>query len=153
GHRLCRAAAGRGTALHDILERHHCRHEGSGGRKVADQIHHRARGGRCLQEARDGARLNMSMSITRRFALRFGAAAGVAAALAAALPSPPASAQGAAHNWPARFVRLIVPYPAGGGADAIARLVGAKLSEMWGQQVTIENRGGAGGNLASEAAA
>src|SRR5262249_41490392 len=106
-----------------------------------------------LQEARDGARLNMSMSITRRFALRFGAAAGVAAALAAALPSPPASAQGAAHNWPARFVRLIVPYPAGGGADAIARLVGAQLSRMWGQQVTIENRGGAGGNLASEAAA
>jgi tripartite-type tricarboxylate transporter receptor subunit TctC len=46
-----------------------------------------------------------------------------------------------------------VPYPAGGGADAIARLVGAKLSELWGQQVTIENRGGAGGNLASEAAA
>ena len=58
-----------------------------------------------------------------------------------------------AQAWPNRFVRLIVPYPAGGGADAIARILGQKLSEMWGQQVTIENKGGAGGNIASEAAA
>ncbi len=50
-------------------------------------------------------------------------------------------------------MRLIVPYPAGGGADTIARIVSARLSEIWGQQVTIENRGGAGGNIASEAAA
>jgi tripartite-type tricarboxylate transporter receptor subunit TctC len=55
--------------------------------------------------------------------------------------------------WPSRFVRLIVPFPAGGGADTIARLVGGRLSEIWGQQVLIENRGGAGGNLAAEAAA
>ncbi|MGB9369999.1 MAG: tripartite tricarboxylate transporter substrate binding protein [Xanthobacteraceae bacterium] len=58
-----------------------------------------------------------------------------------------------AQTWPNRFVRLIVPYPAGGGADAIARILGAKLSEMWGQQVLIENKGGAGGNIASDAAA
>lgn len=58
-----------------------------------------------------------------------------------------------AQSWPNRFVRLIVPYPAGGGADAIARLVGAKLTEMWGQNVAIENKGGAGGNIASDAAA
>src|SRR5947209_3012135 len=58
-----------------------------------------------------------------------------------------------AQAWPSRPVRLIVPYPAGGGADTIARLVGGRLSEMWGQQVVIENRGGAGGNIASEAAA
>src|SRR3954465_6406073 len=58
-----------------------------------------------------------------------------------------------AQAWPTRFVRLIVPYPAGGGADAIARILGAKLSEMWGQQVLIENKGGAGGNIASDAAA
>jgi tripartite-type tricarboxylate transporter receptor subunit TctC len=55
--------------------------------------------------------------------------------------------------WPTRFVRLIVPFPAGGGADTIARIVAARLSEIWGQQVLIENRGGAGGNLAAEAAA
>jgi tripartite-type tricarboxylate transporter receptor subunit TctC len=58
-----------------------------------------------------------------------------------------------AQAWPTRFVRLIVPYPAGGGADAIARLLGAKLTDMWGQQVSIENKGGAGGNIASDAAA
>ena len=58
-----------------------------------------------------------------------------------------------AQAWPNRFVRLIVPYPAGGGADAIARLLGARLSEMWGQQIPIENKGGAGGNIASDAAA
>jgi tripartite-type tricarboxylate transporter receptor subunit TctC len=58
-----------------------------------------------------------------------------------------------AQTWPTRFVRLIVPYPAGGGADAIARILGARLSEMWGQQVLIENKGGAGGNIASDAAA
>ena len=58
-----------------------------------------------------------------------------------------------AQSWPNRFVRLIVPYPAGGGADAIARLLGAKLTDMWGQQVSIENKGGAGGNIASDAAA
>jgi tripartite-type tricarboxylate transporter receptor subunit TctC len=58
-----------------------------------------------------------------------------------------------AQGWPNRFVRLIVPYPAGGGADAIARIVSAKLTEMWGQQITIENKGGAGGNIAADAAA
>ena len=67
----------------------------------------------------------------------------------------PAVLGGAAFGqaWPNRYVRLIVPYPAGGGADAIARILGAKLSEMWGQQVLIENKGGAGGNIASDAAA
>jgi tripartite-type tricarboxylate transporter receptor subunit TctC len=58
-----------------------------------------------------------------------------------------------AQAWPTRFVRLIVPYPAGGGADAIARILGQRLTEMWGQQVLIENKGGAGGNIASDAAA
>jgi len=58
-----------------------------------------------------------------------------------------------AQEWPSRAVRLIVPFPPGGGADAIARIVSARLSEMWGQQVVIENRGGAGGNIAAEAAA
>jgi tripartite-type tricarboxylate transporter receptor subunit TctC len=63
----------------------------------------------------------------------------------------PAQVQG--QTWPTRFIRLIVPFPPGGGADTIARLIAARLSEMWGQQVTIENRGGAGGNLAAEATA
>ena len=72
-------------------------------------------------------------------------------ALAAGLLGRAAHAQ--APAWPSRFVRLIVPYPAGGGADTIARIIAGRLSETWGQQVLIENRGGAGGNIASEAAA
>ena len=69
-------------------------------------------------------------------------------AASALLPASRALAQ--SQPWPNRFIRLVVPFPAGGGADAIARIVGQRLSEMWGQQVTIENRGGASGNLAAE---
>ncbi len=58
-----------------------------------------------------------------------------------------------AQAWPSRFVRLVVPFPPGGGADAIARIVAVRLSDTWGQQVLIENRGGASGNLAAEAVA
>ena len=83
-----------------------------------------------------------------------GQSRGIVAVYALALGlSTLASTAAHAQVWPSRIVRLIVPYPAGGGADTIARLVGGKLSEKWGQQVLIENRGGAGGNLASEAAA
>ena len=58
-----------------------------------------------------------------------------------------------AESWPSRFVRLIVPFPPGGGTDAVGRIISIKLSEIWGQQVVIENRGGAGSNLGSEAGA
>jgi len=67
-----------------------------------------------------------------------------------ALPFGARIARAQSQPWPNRFVRLVVPFPAGGGADAIARIVGQRLSEVWGQQVTIENRGGASGNLAAE---
>ena len=60
------------------------------------------------------------------------------------------TARAQTQPWPNRFVRLVVPFPAGGGADIIARIVAARLSEKWGQQVTIENRGGASGNLAAD---
>jgi tripartite-type tricarboxylate transporter receptor subunit TctC len=59
----------------------------------------------------------------------------------------------AADVYPNRPMRLIVPYPAGGPNDVLARMVGAKLTEQWGQQVVIENRPGAGANLAMELAA
>ena len=58
-----------------------------------------------------------------------------------------------AQAWPARVVRLVVPFPPGGGTDGVARIVAAKLSEIWGQQVVVENRGGAGSNIGSEAVA
>src|ERR1700704_5749907 len=59
----------------------------------------------------------------------------------------------AADTFPNRPVRLMVPYPAGGPNDVLARMIGGKLGEAWGQQVVIENRPGAGGNLALEIAA
>ena len=55
-----------------------------------------------------------------------------------------------AQTWPNRHVRLIVPIAAGGSIDGTARLVAAALSEMWGQQVVVENRPGAATNLAAE---
>ena len=58
-----------------------------------------------------------------------------------------------AQDWPAKPVRFIVPYPPGGGTDVIARIVQGRLSEALGQPVVIENRGGAGGALGTEAAA
>src|SRR5947209_16290891 len=56
-------------------------------------------------------------------------------------------------SWPNRYVRLVVPFPPGGGTDAIARIVAGKLSELWGQQVVIENRGGGATNIGTEAVA
>jgi tripartite-type tricarboxylate transporter receptor subunit TctC len=58
-----------------------------------------------------------------------------------------------AEPWPTHAVRLIVPFPAGGPADTLGRVIADKLAAAWGQPVVIENRGGAGGNLGAELAA
>ncbi|MFY9314810.1 MAG: tripartite tricarboxylate transporter substrate binding protein [Burkholderiales bacterium] len=58
-----------------------------------------------------------------------------------------------AQDWPAKPVRFIVPYPPGGGTDVIARIVQPQLAEALGQTIVIENRGGAGGAVGTEAAA
>lgn len=59
----------------------------------------------------------------------------------------------AAQQWPTKPVKFIVPFPPGGATDISARLLGQKLSEMWGQTVVIENRGGAGGGVGAAEAA
>jgi tripartite-type tricarboxylate transporter receptor subunit TctC len=67
----------------------------------------------------------------------------------APLAARTALAQGSA-GWPNRIVKLVVPFTPGGGIDAVGRIIGARLSEMWGQQIVVENKPGAGGNIASE---
>jgi tripartite-type tricarboxylate transporter receptor subunit TctC len=82
------------------------------------------------------------MKLPRRQFLRI-------AAVGAALPALARSAS--AQNYPARPLRLILGYPAGGSTDLVARIMGAWLTERLGQSVVIENRPGAGTNLAVQA--
>jgi tripartite-type tricarboxylate transporter receptor subunit TctC len=62
-------------------------------------------------------------------------------------------APGYSQPFPSKTVRVIVPYPAGGTTDIVARVVAQKLSSVWGRQVVIDNRAGAGGNIGKEIAA
>src|SRR5262249_2080794 len=101
---------------------------------------------RTSRENKSGSRLasqgsNM-MKLPRRNFLHLAAGA-------AALPA--VSRFAFAQAYPARPVRILVGFPAGGGADIVARLIGQWLSERLGQQFIIENRPGAGSNIATEA--
>ena len=77
-------------------------------------------------------------------------AAALGASLAGAGSAPGVFAQGA---WPTKPVRVINPFPAGGGTDVFLRPVAARLSQVLGQQFTVENMGGAGGTVGAAAAA
>ena len=77
----------------------------------------------------------------------------VAACLFAGMVALCMVVQAHAQTWPAKPVRLIVPFAAGGTTDVVARVLGQKLAEAWGQPVAIENRTGAGGNLGADAVA
>jgi tripartite-type tricarboxylate transporter receptor subunit TctC len=71
-------------------------------------------------------------------------------ALVAALALPPV---GAAQDYPARAVKIIVPFPAGGTADVMPRIFAEWLAKKWSQPVVVENRTGAAGNIGAEAVA
>ena len=63
------------------------------------------------------------------------------------------SASAFAQAYPAKPIKIVVPFPAGGIADLYGRVIGARLSDGWGQPVVVENRTGAGGNLGADAVA
>src|SRR5258708_1419735 len=63
------------------------------------------------------------------------------------------SACALAHTFPAKPVRIVVAFPAGGGTDIVARLLAPKLADLWGQQVIVDNRAGASGVIGTEFAA
>ena len=73
--------------------------------------------------------------------------------LLASVACSPGYTADAATNFPNRPIRLIVPFPPGGGTDIVARTVSAKLTEAWGQQIIIDNRGGAGGTIGADTVA
>ena len=70
------------------------------------------------------------------------------ALLSTVLMTNPAFAQ--AKSWPDKPIKLLVGFPPGGGSDAVARIIAINLSQMWGQQVIIDNRGGAAGTIAAD---
>jgi len=80
--------------------------------------------------------------------MKVASALGAVFALLAALP-----AEAFAQPYPSKPIRVVVAFAAGGFADTIARLVGHRLAERVGQPVVVENRGGAGGNIAARAVA
>jgi len=86
------------------------------------------------------------MSKAREILMALGAAAIVVALVAALRPA-------AAADYPTRPIRLLVPYAAGGGNDVMARIAADKMSRTLGQQIVVENRGGAGGSIATRDAA
>ena len=73
-------------------------------------------------------------------------AATLACAALALAPALPAAAQ----PFPSKPVKLVIPFPPGGSLDNVGRLIAQKLSEAWGQQVVIENKPGAGGNIGAD---
>jgi len=85
---------------------------------------------------------------TANYALRLMGLAVAAAALSRCVYAQPAEAT--AQHYPARPIRIVSPFAAGGSTDILARLIGQKLTESWGEPVIVDNRAGAGGIIGSD---
>ncbi len=73
-----------------------------------------------------------------------------AAACCISMAASAAFAQDGVADYPNKTIKIVVPFPAGGTSDVLARLVGQKLSEAWGQSVVVDNRSGANGNIGAD---
>jgi tripartite-type tricarboxylate transporter receptor subunit TctC len=101
----------------------------------------------------DAGRLNMvpycqpykgnTMKFPRRQFLKLAGAAAIVPGVFSLTDSA------TAQSWPNRAIKFVVPFPPGGSADPVARVVGSRLADIWGQPVVIENKAGAGGKLAT----
>jgi tripartite-type tricarboxylate transporter receptor subunit TctC len=96
------------------------------------------------------ARIELGSSDWGRRNMRRLKLCGFAGLLAVVGLAGAAFAQDPAADYPNRVVRLVVPFTPGASTDAVARLIGQKLSEAWGRQVIVDNRPGAGGGLGAE---
>lgn len=85
----------------------------------------------------------------RRRVLSVGFVAAVLSAAGGAGVQAQSASQSGAPAWPTRAIRVIVPFPPGGGTDIVARILAEQLSQIFGQQVIVENKAGANGNLAA----
>lgn len=74
----------------------------------------------------------------------------IASACVALLSNGAAVAQDAATAYPKKPIKIVVPFPAGGTSDVLARMIGQKLAEAWGQPVIVDNRSGANGNIGAD---
>lgn len=96
----------------------------------------------CASEARMSSEASPTRLASRRTMLWAAAALAVTASSSVCAQAPAA--------WPTKPVTIVVPFAPGGGTDIGTRIVAQKLSQMWGQSVVVDNRGGAGGNLGLE---
>jgi tripartite-type tricarboxylate transporter receptor subunit TctC len=102
-------------------------------------------------EVKVSQQIYTSLQLQSRGGVR-AVASGVALALCA-FSAAPAAAQVNVQNYPDRPIRLIDPYPPGGGSGVVARLVGDKLAALWGRQIIVDNRPGAAAAIGTEIAA
>ena len=103
--------------------------------------------GKSREASEDPRGLTIAIMRRPKICFRLMVRALVATALATAMPGY------AAEGYPTKPIRFLVPYPPGGSTDPIVRVIGQHLSEAWGQQVVVDNRGGAGGNMATDTVA